>query len=180
MINLLPPETKREFRAAHANTALIRYITFLGISMAFLAVACSVTYMFLLSAKTTNEELSKTASTIKSSQSSYQNQTDNLNVSTSILSRKITYSNIITSLGSVLPAGTILKSLTLDSSTIGSTYDIQIMARSADLEPNLKNTINGSPLFSNYKLISTETDSTNPPEYPITLNVNVVMNKAAN
>lgn len=55
MINLLPPESKRELRAARSNTLLLRYNIFLLGALAFLFLATGIVYVYLSDAKTKAE-----------------------------------------------------------------------------------------------------------------------------
>ena len=56
MINLLPPEEKRQLRAARSNTLLIRYnILLLGV-VAFMGISIAVTYVFLSASQQTAKQ----------------------------------------------------------------------------------------------------------------------------
>ena len=53
MINLLPPEEKRQLRAARTNTLLLRYNLSLVGAVVFLGLAIGVTYVYLSNTKVT-------------------------------------------------------------------------------------------------------------------------------
>ncbi|HZJ34981.1 MAG TPA: PilN domain-containing protein [Candidatus Angelobacter sp.] len=183
MINLLPYDTKQQLRAAHANSILIKYMIFLGFAIAFLALACATVYFLLLNNKTIAEELAKNAQPTKAatsySSAKQQAETMRTNIATakSILDQQTNYSNIITEIAAALPAGIMLDKLSLSNSTIGTPITLEASALSAANVPKMKENFEKSTLFSNYSLGSIVTDQSDSSGYPVTISINVTINK---
>ena len=56
MINLLPPEEKRQLRAARTNTLLARYNIILLVAVVFLGLAIGVVYLYLTNTKASADQ----------------------------------------------------------------------------------------------------------------------------
>lgn len=183
MINLLPYDTKQQMRAAHANSILLKYMVFLGFAIGFLALACATVYFLLLNNKVLAEELAKSAQPTKAatSYSSAKQQVETMRTSfttaKSILDQQTIYSNIITEIAAALPAGIILDKLSLNNSTLDAPITLETSALSAANVPKMKENFEKSTLFSNYSLQGIETDQNDSSGYPVTIKVNVTINK---
>lgn len=182
MINLLPPQHKQDIRAARANSLLIRYNFLLLAALAFLMLAIGIVYVYLTSTKA-NAEV-----TIKDNQAKVANfasieeqaQTfrNNLSVAKLILDKEVNYTKVILSVAKVLPAGTILTSLSLDASSFGTQTTLAAQAKSYEQAIALKDALTNSGLFSDVHFQSIVT-SEGSSGYPITVNLNVTFKKEA-
>ena len=181
MINLLPAETKRQLRAAHTNAALIKYLFFSGIAVAFLVLACVTSYLFLNNNKSVASNTTDNGQSSSVLQATAQKQLDSLitSISTakSILREQVLYSDIVTGIAAALPSGIVLDKLTLDNNTIGTAVTLQAHARSSDNTSLLQDNFSKSALFSNYNLISPTTNSSSSPGYPIAISIGITINK---
>lgn len=182
MINLLPIEIKRQIRAGRTNTALIRYIVFLGISVAFLISACFMSYLILTSSKTAAEKLITINQSKNSSTSVITGQANSiiasLTTAKDILDQQTNYSDIITGIGAVLPSGIILDSLSLTNDTIGMPITLRAHARTTDDVASLKTNFQQSRLFSNFSLTSLTAGSNSSVGYPVVISVGITINKS--
>jgi len=178
MINLMPYDAKKQTAAARVNVMLLRFVVILGFSAGFLIMASSATYIFLLNNKTDAE---KQQVKIDLSSSPTQKRANtfraNLTISKGILDRQISYGDIITEIGKTLPTGTVLDSLSVTDSSFGTTTLLKVLSTSADNETRLKQNIEGSALFSNYKFESTASSTANGSRYPFIINISVTINK---
>ena len=180
MINLLPYDMKKQTRAARTNVALIRYVVVLGIAIAFVTLACGASYVFLSFEKSTNDQVAERTKTQKVSPNSAQGQVNTLRskltTAKNILDQQFTYSDVLTSLGTLLPKGTVLDSLSLTNSSFGTSVNLKVHATSADLESKLSQAFANSTQFSGYTLI-TKTDDTSYSGYPTAISFSVTLNK---
>src|SRR5262245_15442644 len=112
MINLLPPQHKQDIRAARANSLLIRYNFLLLGALAFLMLAIGIVYVYLTSAKASDEKTIKDNQSNVAGFASVEEQAqifrNNLSVAKLILDKEVNYTKVILSIAKVLPAGTIL------------------------------------------------------------------------
>ena len=181
MINLLPDETKRQLHAAHTNVTLFKYLAILGVAIAFLSLACTVSYLFLVNNKTADISSVGDSQSTKSIYTIAQKQLNTivsgLLTAKSILSQQIQYSNVITGIAATLPPGIILSKLTLNNNTISKPIILQANARSADNVPLIKNNFSKSPLFSNYNLQSVTPNIDATSSFPIQIIFSITINK---
>lgn len=182
MINLLPDTTKQQLRAARTNSALIKYILFLIISIIFLGAACGVSYIILGNSKTAAEKIIATSSTKSDSFLSVSNQATELSqkllITKGILDQQVPYSDIVMGLAAVFPTGVVIDSLTLSNKTISSPVTIKARAKTADDATNLKINIQKSIQFSNYNLKSLSSDPSDQTGYPVLISIEVTINKS--
>lgn len=182
MINLLPEDTKKQIRSARSNTILFSCLIFLFIATAFLALACSSTYLLLNNIKAESEKEAVEASSGTTLYAQFNSQADtiknNLTTAKGILDRQVSYSSIITKIANALPSGMVLNSLSLSNTIVGAPITLQIYTNSTDNIPKLKDGFRSSP-FSNYNLQETKTDSGGPNGYTTKVTVSVTINKDA-
>jgi Tfp pilus assembly protein PilN len=181
MINLLPDDIKQQIRAARTNTYLIKYIFFLIISVVFLGLACSTSYLFLSTSKTSAEQTIAIDQTKSNSYSSVISQANaistSLSTANSILDQQISYSDIIMGIAAALPNGVVLDALSLSDSTLGAPIVMTAHARTTDAATALKANFQKSPLFSNYSLQSLSSSTGSIPGYPIGITISITINK---
>lgn len=183
MINLLPPEEKRQIRAARSNTLLIRYNVLMGGVAIFTAVAIGAVFFYL---NTTKTGAQATIDDNKLKASSYaeveKNATEfrsNLATAKQILDREVTYTKVILDIAHALPSGTVLESLNLDASTFGTPTVLVAKARGYNEAIALKDAFQKSPVFSDVHFESIVVTEGDTGGYPITANLNVTIKKDA-
>jgi hypothetical protein len=177
MINLMPYELKKQTSAARVNFILFRLVIILGFAIAFLALACTLTYFLLISAK---ENAQRQQLKIDASTSPVQKQADafrsNLIISKGILDRQVSYTKILTELGRLMPTGTALDAFAVNDTTFGTTIKLKVLSTSSENETKLKQNFNGSRIFTSYKFDSTSSNQDNT-KYPFVINISVIVNK---
>lgn len=182
MINLLPPEEKRQLRAARANTLLIRYNFFFLAALMFLGVAIGVTYFYLSNTKANAEQIISDNKTKVGNYATVETQADqfrsNLTTAKQILDHEVAYTKVILEISQLLPSGVVLPSLSLDSRTFGTETTIAAQAKSYNQALALKTAFEKSPLFSNVHFLSI-TSGGNNSTYPIAVNLGVTISKGA-
>lgn len=184
MINLLPPDEKRQLRAARTNTLLVRYNVFLLGAVGFMGLAVGITFIFLTTTKAGHErtiEESKTkVGQYAATDAEAKQFRENLTTAKQILNNDVTYTNVILAISRLLPSGTILQNLSLDAQTFGTETSLIAQAKSYESALALKNSFQRSSLFSNVHFQSiAATTGTENSNYPITVTLNVTINKDA-
>jgi Tfp pilus assembly protein PilN len=184
MINLLPPDEKRQLRAARTNLLLLRYNFFLLAAIAFLGLATGATYVYLTSTKANAEQTINDSKAKVSAYSATASQAQlfrtNLTVAKQILDHEVTYSKIIIGIAQILPSGVVFTGLSLDASTFGTETTFTAQAKSYDRALALKDAFQASPLFSNVHFQSITAGGTSQnTTYPVAVNLNVTIKKDA-
>ena len=183
MINLLPPEEKRQLRAARTNTLLIRYNIFLLGAAVFVGIAVGVTYIYLTSTKATAEQvISENRSKVgqyAAVEAQAQQFRQNLLTAKQILGNEVTYTKVILEIAQLLPSGVILENLSLDPATFGTETTLIAAAKDYNSALALKDSFQNSPLFANVHFQTIATGNTQNPGYPVTVNLNITIKKDA-
>lgn len=181
MINLIPPETKRQLQAARSNTLLLRYNIFLLISLGFLLVASGIVYVYLGDAKASSTQAIQENNTKVSSYAPVEQQAKQFRASLStakqILDQEVDYTKVILKVSQLLPQGVVLDSLALDSKTFGTPTTIAAKAKNYDATLALKKSFESSPLFSNVYFASIA--GTGDSSYPVKVSLNITIKKDA-
>lgn len=183
MINLLPPEEKRQLRAARSNTLLVRYNILLGAVVAFMGVAVAITYVYLNSTQqsaqvTINQNESKASQydPIKAQAAQFR---QHLATAKQILDNEVTYSKVILEIAQLIPSGVILQNLALDSQTFGTETTLVAQAKTYNDAISLKDSFSKSSLFTNVHFQSITSAGSQGGDYPITVNLNITIQKEA-
>ena len=180
MINLLPPDDKKQIQAARVNVLLLRYNMILGFGIIFLALAIGVAYFFLMTSKqaaettiTDNAQKEGSYAEVKTQAENFRTQ---LSTAKSILDGQINYAKAALVIAKLLPEGTALNSLKLDETSFTTplllTVNIHDEAAAAQLLKNFKS----SPLFSN---VTKGKISVGQGNYPYIMELTVTMSKEA-
>lgn len=182
MINLLPHETKQQIRAARTNVLLLRYIFIILAAVAFLGIAIGGIHVILTGMKA-NAQSTIDANSAKTDEfGSIQSQTQALKASVDsarkVLDEEVVYTELITSIARLTPKGVVLNKLTLNPQTIGTPTTIQAYATNTDTALSLKDSYQGSPVFSNVS-IQNISSSAGISGYPVNIILNVTINKGA-
>ncbi len=181
MINLLPPEEKRQLRAARSNTLLIRYNIFLVVAVATLALAVVITYVYLSASKasaqqTINDNNAKVAS-YADVQTEANQFRSNLSIAKQILDHEVTYTKVILQIANLLPNGVVLNNLNLDAQTFGTETVLVAKAKDYASALALKTSFEKSSLFTNVHFQSITGGDAGP--YPFSVSLAVTIKKDA-
>lgn len=187
MINLLPPEDKRQISAARSNTLLLRYNIFLLGAVAFLFLAVAGVYFYLHTTKVTAEQTIRDNESKVAGFSTVKNQAEqfktNLSIAKKILDNEVTYTSVILKISHLLPSGVVLDSLNLDSATFGTATTLTARAKNYNDALALKSAFQDSDIFSDvhFQSISSgsSSDSSGSSDYPVTVNLSVIIKKDA-
>lgn len=183
MINLLSEERKGEIRAARTNVILSRYIIILILATVFIIGVLSVSYTLLLQTKSSADARVESNTSRVSVYSDTQKEIDTLSSKLSdaknILNQEIRYSSVLTSIGKLMPAGTLLDSLELNETRLSGTtaVDLTAYAKTNESAAVIQQRLQNSPLFTQVSLKGTDTEN-GIENYPVKINLTVVFNRS--
>lgn len=181
MINLLPPNNKRQLQAARTNTLLLRYNFLLIGAVVFLLIATGVVYFYLNSTKAHAEQTIQDNNAKVSSYDKVKQQADDFRTSLStakqVLDQNIVYTKVILEIAQLLPSGVVMDKLDLDAKTFGTPTTFAARAKDYTAALALKDSLQNSALFSNVSFSSLSGDGSGG--YPINVNLNVTIQKDA-
>jgi len=181
MINLLPNEVKKQMRAARTNVTLLKYLFLLGCASAFLLLACSTSYVFIIANKPKVESNIKTDQTESVAYDAAKTQLNSFTTSflnaKSILDQQVSYSNIITEIGAALPSGAIIENLSIVGSNLDSPISLQVKAKSADDASKIKDNLQKSAFFKDPSIQSVAAGQDNASDYSVTIIIKLTINK---
>lgn len=189
MINLLPPEQKKEIIAGRSNALLLRYV-FLSLGVFVALCALLVFVYFSLSAikdnaQTTIDENNRAVANYKDVEKKSAQFKRDLTVAKNIFNRQNDYSGATMQLAGLLPEGSVASSLTLDPAIFTKPTQLTFRAKSYDIAIKLKDSLLNSDMFSDAHFVSI-TDSraaggttSGAPEnpYPLIVSMNVQFKK---
>lgn len=171
MINLLPPDSKSTLVYARRNTQLIRFV--IGLAIGALGIIIVVGFSMLYLDREINSYKSSIAQAEKDLKAQKETQvvaevqsiSESLNLVVNVLNQEILFSNLIQEIGSVMPAGTVLKDLSLSNELTGA-LTLQAGAvtdqAASQIQVNLRDPKNN--IFSAADLESIECIEPEPPQ----------------
>lgn len=181
MINLLPDAYKKDLRSARMNVALLRYNAFVVIAIAVLIVFWGMFSVMLTVAKNDATENNKknieNARAFEKTQKEWTDYKSNLAFAKQIIDSQVSYTDAVTSITKLMPAGTVLDSLNLSSQDFGNQITFSAHAKSRDAALKIKESFEKSDFFSNVFFQNiTEGDGSNK-DYPVSVNISAKINK---
>ena len=182
MINLLPPQQKKQIKAGRANVILLRYIGILSSGVILLAILLSGTFLVLNMSRAntqdrvdvTNEKIAQYSATKTAAE---QFRSD-LATAKTILDKEVTYSKLIYKLADAVPSGVVLDSLDLNSKTLGAQTTLSAETKSYEDAIRLKTSFEqNKDLFSDVHFVSVTGGGSGT--YPVKASLSVVIKKDA-
>lgn len=184
MINLLPNDDRKELRAARTNAILVRYVFFLLIFIALLIAEMFIAYRMIENTKAEsqrviaeNEQRTSSYGGVRAEAEAFR---ENLSIASTILSRQLNYTKVMTDVARLIPTGVVLDQLVIDPSTFGKPITLSARAKSNQAALDLKASLEQSGMFSdvNFQTLSSKPD--NASDYPYTATLNAVFNPGVN
>jgi Tfp pilus assembly protein PilN len=185
MINLLPPDDRRQLQAARSNLLLLRYNVGLVFAAIFLGLATLAIYFILTSMHQAaekniadNQAKVSNFSTVRAQEESYRK---NLTDAKALFDEEIQYSKLYLDIARALPEGTALQSLDLNPAMLGTPQELPVKIRGEKQAEALLTALQSSALFNNAATYGTLTMNTEDDKatYPYIITVNVTLNKGA-
>ena len=183
MINLLPFETRNNMLYARKNSTLRKWLTYLIFAL-FGAVLIVVVGLFYLSQttksieqKTIESRQSLQAQNIEGTQKEIDTISNNVKLTTQVLSREILFSKLLNQLGAALPANTALQQLQIDKIQGG----ITIIAQAKDIDSATQVQLNlqdpKNKIFEKADIESISCDPTVSRNYPCIVQLRALFTK---
>lgn len=184
MINLLPGEKKAEIRAARTNVLLIRYSTILLFAIIFILGAMYVSYTILGFTKTKSEEIIASNDLKAGVYSNTKAQVDTLSTSLAetklLLDGEILYSKVFVNIGQLMPPGTVLEKLTLDTNSFaGTPISTKAYAKTSNDVLALRKSFESSPIFTGVNFQTIVESGSGIEGYPVSVDMSFTLTKAA-
>ena len=190
MINLLPDEQKRDFRAARMNVALIRYNIFMVAVITVLVIMSGLFYFVLDANRSAAVAVSSDNSTkaakyndVRKRATEYQS---NLTTASQILKTSFNFTPVIFSITKLLPDGVVLDGIDLNTTSFGQQTSFTAHSKTIAQATQLKKNFQASDIFSNVYFQSL-TDSgaqddstqgtTSASPYKIAITLSAIINK---
>ncbi|QHN43152.1 type IV pilus assembly protein PilN [Candidatus Mycosynbacter amalyticus] len=190
MINLLPPESAKQLRAARHNTLLLKYVVGLGITLGLIVLVYGATFVLMKST-----ELANNASSAASKQKiANYNQaaaeakayTANLSMAKSIFDTEVSYTTALHKIAAALPSGTVIEALNLSPTTIGTPSTLTLLAKTKQDALNVKPALEAHKIANGITIASLNEGkdsaqaaptAASDQTYPVTLNLNLTFDK---
>ena len=187
MINLLPPDFKKQLRAARNNTVIRRYYLLLLMSAGLLAIVFGVGFVVTLDQEAKHisikQESEQAAKAYEDTRKAAENFSKDLAVAKTILASDVRFSQLISDIAGVIPSGVVLRNLSLNTDDASnSPLTISANAKTYDDAVELKNSLEQSPIFENVSLVSASTNTNGEGAaaiYPVSVSVSVKFSKTA-
>jgi Tfp pilus assembly protein PilN len=184
MINLLPPETKEDYRYARRNRHLARWLTTASLSLLGGVLLAAGGYLYLNQSITnTNKQIADSNQLLKvqnldATQKQVSTISSNLKLTVQVLSKEILFSELLKQLARVMPSDAVLTNLAITQTQGG----VDITAGTANynaatqLQVNLADPKN--QIFSKADIVSiTCSASSANPKYPCTVIIRALFAK---
>jgi hypothetical protein len=177
MINLLPAERLNAMRLARSNTVLKRYIELMLFGMAILAVIILGSYYYL-NRQRQNINKSVTLNQTKIDQlepvqKKAEELSSTINTIAGLQSRDVKFSELLASIGGIMPQGAVLTGLQFSIDDLKSPLVISAQIDTEQKAAVLRNNIASSELFSKAEIQTiTQGDTTTAAGTPVTSSVN--------
>ena len=178
MINLLPYEQKTELKAAHCNSNLIKYVTFLLFAFGFLVLLCLGAYIVLTTIKITNENAiaNQTQSQALSPtlQASLDEANSSLESASAILNSEKSYTGLLDSISNIIPNESEIDNISASNSS--NQITIALRTKSSVTSADVQELFSSNGTFYSYRLVSNTTDSSDIDGYTNIINFTVSVN----
>lgn len=187
MINLLPPDSARQLRAARHNSILIRYVIGAAIALALITLVYLVAFALFKTTENTNTELSQQNQQKISGYGAEANAAkeyrDNLQRAKTILDSEVSYPTALARIATSLPEETVISSLALTPDTIGQPLTLTVEAKTQEAALAVKKKFEENKIATNISISSlTHTAASTEPassgtasEYPFSINLNLTL-----
>lgn len=158
MINLLPPEKRRELHAARQNNLLVRYVFATLITLILVVLIHVGTFALLksteISGKNASRENQDKVAAHKKTERVAKEYAANLATAKQIFSKRVPYTDAVINLAAQLPEGIVLDTISLDEGVVGKKDILSARAKSYESALALKDMFNASTIAKDVSIIS--------------------------
>lgn len=181
MINLLPPETKGEFRAGRINTQLIRYLVTLAVTVACIAAVFVGTFVVnernRASYVTLKQASESKLGALKTVRSEVQDFNLNISRARAIYQSEVRLSSVVTKIAQAIPPGAVIGTLTLDTRQLALPLTLSVQVDSFNKGAVVKKNFEDSGIFrkEDVKLIGIAANASAGTKYPYVVNISATL-----
>lgn len=152
MVNLLPPETKRQIRAARMNVILYRYCVLIVLTATLLGGVFGLGFWATMNDRQTADsakaDTQTAAAPYAKTKTAAENFARDLATAKTILGSNVSFSKLVLDIAAVVPQGVILNNLSLGTNAKPDTpIDLSGRTTTYAAAVNLKNSLEASPIF---------------------------------
>ena len=177
MINLLPPNSKAEIRAARANVTLLRFNIINVFTIGLLVLILVLAYIALNVSRTNaqNQVKDTNGQIVNYEQTKVKAEAykQNLALAKQIKEKQIRYSDALIKIGQALPSGVVLNALQLSPETIGQPLEIQLTSYDYVDAVDIKNRLSKTDLLQDVKFVSVEGSTLKPGNTTMTMSITI-------
>ena len=181
MINILPPNDKRELTASRTNSLLLRYIFLMLAFIVLVTVEMLVVYFILEGSKQSyqrtisdNEREVASQAAVETKANEFKN---NLSTAKTILDKQVHYTNVIKNISDLIPSGVVMDTLTIDPATFGTPTTLDVQVKSYNDAIDFKNRLDKSGKFTNVSFKNITLKSTGDQAYKYSATFNLTFSK---
>ena len=182
MINLLSSDHKSAIRSARVNVILVRYSSILLIAIAFILGVLYVSYTILqrteASAQAQIEANDIKADVYSDTKTQVDQLSQSLAQAKAVLDQETRYSKVLTSIAALMPPGTIIDTLTLESTNPSAPITLKVLAKTSNDAIALQNQFRSSPLISAPNFQSVTETGSDVDGYPASITMSFILNKS--
>lgn len=183
MINLLSRNHITQLKAARLNIILRRYVALFIFVALLIAAAFGVGYYVLYTeeqrAKQLGAEYEAARVEYADDMKKSQEFTSNLTAAKSILGSEVLFSDVVFAISQSLPAGSVLQSLNLETSTFDKPMTLQLVTTSYEEAVATKDAFENSPYFEKSQILSTRLITDPKDQYDTELSLTVTLTASA-
>lgn len=136
MINLLPPNSAKELRAARHNVALLHVAVGAGITLVLIALVYAATFVLMksseMSSVTSSQENQQKIARFNKIEAQAKEYTASLQLAKSLFGSETSYPTALHKIASAMPPGTVLQSLNLAPTLVGTPTTLSVLAKNKD------------------------------------------------
>lgn len=181
MINLMPPDKKQAIIYARRNDHLVKWV--IGVILAFLLLVVLISGGLFYLHQDSNRNLKQAEQINQELEDKKQEEiiarvnelSGNLKLTVDVLSSEVLFSKLLTEIGNVMPPGTVLSSLTLNSELAGGLdLEIQSVSYESGVQAQLNLVDEKNGIFEKADISSVQCGSSEPTVYPCSSSIRVL------
>ncbi len=184
MINLLPPQTSKQLRASRHNSILMTYL--IGASIVLGLIAMIYISIYIMMKTTEAQSIASSAASkqriaqLKQTEDEAKQYSNNLSTAKAIFASQLSYTTALHKIASALPAGTVLESLDLNSTTTAQPITLSIAAKTMEAALAIKGSLEKAGVASNITIVSLQSQQPSddvPSAYPVQISLSLSLEK---
>ena len=191
MINLLPPDSIHELRAARHNNILLLFIVGGGVTIGLIVLVYGATFALMkateLSNSASSEESKQRILKFNQVEAQAKEYANNLKLAKTIFENELSYTTALRKISSALPAGTVLQSLDLSPTTTSQPVTVSILAKTPASALQVKESFEKAGIAKNITIVSiasgadaasAQSAGAASSDYPVALNLNLAFEQS--